>query len=132
MIYPMFLLILLTFAYGGYMAYSRVHSTKKGEMNYRYFKTMSGFEVSERVQITSRHFNNLLETPPLFYIAGALIIAMGLENSFTVVVAWCYFLFRCAHTYIHNGYNNPLHRMYAYICSLACLFSLWLHLVIRL
>ena len=75
MIYPMFLMVLLTLGYGGYMAYGRFQAANSGEVNVRYFKTMSGYEVPDNVRLATRHFANLLETPPLFYIAGALIIA---------------------------------------------------------
>ena len=132
MIYPMFVMILLTFGYAIFTAYGRVTAAKSGEVNYRYFKTMSGYETTERIQIATRHFNNLLETPPLFYIAGALIITMGLESTFSIIVAWVYVLLRLAHTYIHNSYNNPLHRMIAYACSLICILILWLILVVGL
>lgn len=132
MIYPMFLLIVFTFCYGGFMAYGRVSAAKKGEVNGHYFKTMSGSELPERLQLTTRHFANLLETPPLFYIAGAMIIATGLETALTISVAWAYLIFRGIHSYIHNTYNHPLHRMAAYVGSLLCILALWFYLMIEL
>ena len=132
MIYPMFLMVLLTLGYGGYMAYGRFQAAKSGEINVRYFKTMSGYDVTDNVRLATRHFANLLETPPLFYIAGALIIAMGLESAFTIFIGWVYLLCRIAHTYIHNTYNNPLHRLIAFVCSLVCVLILWFALVINL
>lgn len=132
MIYPMFAMILLTFVYAGFTAYGRVKAAKSGEVNFRYFNTMSGYEVPEHLQVATRHFNNLLETPPLFYIAGALIIAMGLESSVTLFIAWMYVLCRLVHTYIHNTYNFPLHRMFAFAGSLICILALWFYLVVAL
>lgn len=132
MIYPMFAMILLTFLYAGFTAYGRVKAARSGDVNVRYFKTMSGYEVTESIQLATRHFNNLLETPPLFYIAGALIIAMGLESAFTIFIAWLYVLLRIAHTYIHNTYNFPLHRMIAFASSLVCILILWIVLLVKL
>ena len=132
MIYPMFFMVLLTLGYGGYMAYGRFQAAKSGEINVRYFKTMSGYDVTDNVRLATRHFANLLETPPLFYIAGALIIAMGLESAFTIFISWLYLACRIAHTYIHNTYNFPLHRMVAFIGSLVCIILLWIVLLVKL
>lgn len=125
MIYPLFSMILLTFGYGFYTAYSRVKAAKSGEVNVRYFKTMSGYEVPEHIQIKTRHFANLMETPPLFYIAGAIIISLGIQSSAAELIGWTYVASRIVHMIIHNGYNNPLHRMLAFFVGLICIFALW-------
>lgn len=126
MIYPLFAMILLTFGYGFYTAYSRVKAAKSGEVNVRYFKTMSGYEVPYELEIKTRHFANLLETPPLFYIAGALIIALGIQSPAAELTGWIYVASRIVHMIIHNGYNNPLHRMVAFFVGLICIFALWI------
>lgn len=125
MIYPMFAMIILTFGYGFYTAYTRVKAAKSGEVNVRYFKTMSGYEVPNRLQITTRHFANLMETPPLFYIAGALIIALGVQSAAAEILGWLYVTARIVHMIIHNGYNNPLHRMMTFFAGLFCILGLW-------
>lgn len=132
MINPMYAMILLTVAYSLYTVYTRINSVVKKEVNPRFYKTMSGYEVPRNIEITSRHFSNLLETPPLFYIAGALIISMGLESTFTNAIGWLYVVARLVHTYIHNTYNYPLHRMIAFAASLVCIFVLWTVLVFSL
>lgn len=125
MIYPMFAMLLLTFGYGFYTAYSRVKAARSGEVNPRYFKTMSGYELPYHLQIKNRHFANLLETPPLFYIAGALIIALGVTSPTAELLGWLYVAARIVHMLIHNGYNHPLHRMMAFMAGLFCIFGLW-------
>ena len=132
MIYPMLAMILLTFGYAGYTAYGRVKAVKNREVDIRYYRTMSGYDIPHRLQIATRHFNNLLETPPLFYIAAALIIATELESGFTAAVGWIYFGSRVAHMYIHNTYNFPLHRMMAFFIGWVCIATLWIVLAIRL
>lgn len=132
MIYPMYVMILITIGYGVYTAYIRVNSVVTKEINPRYYKTMSGYEVPRKIEISTRHFGNLLETPPLFYIAGALIIAMGLESTFTNALGWLYVISRLAHTYIHNTYNFPLHRMIAFGASAFFILILWTVLVFSL
>ena len=132
MIYPMFLMILLTLGYACHTGYGRFKAVQGGEVNIRYYKTMSGYEVPERLQVATRHFSNLLETPPLFYIAGALIITMGLESAFTIFIGWLYLACRIGHTYIHNTYNFPLHRMVAFVGSLVCILLLWIVLLVKL
>lgn len=132
MIYPMFFMILLILGYACYMGLGRVNASKSGEVNFRYFKTNSGYEVPDKILVPTRHFSNLLETPPLFLIAGALIIAMGLESAFTIAVAWIYLISRLVHTYIHNTYNFPLHRLMAFVVGLVCILILWAVLLINL
>tara|TARA_R110002073_G_scaffold164396_1_gene320647 strand:- start:305 stop:706 length:402 start_codon:yes stop_codon:yes gene_type:complete len=126
MIYPMFAMILLTFCYGFYTAYCRVSMTIRGEINPKYFKTMSGYEVPEKIQVTTRHFANLLETPPLFYIAGALIIALGIDSGIAETIGWVYLTARLAHMFIHNSYNHPVHRMICFMVGLFCILALWI------
>lgn len=125
MIYPMFAMILITFGYGFYTAYSRFRAAKSGEVDPRYFKTMSGYEVPYQLQIKTRHFANLLETPPLFYIAGAIIIALGINSPAAELLGWLYVTARLIHMYIHNSYNHPLHRMFSFFAGLFCIFGLW-------
>ena len=125
MIYPVFAMILLTFGYGFYTAYSRVKAAKTGEINPRYFKTMSGYEVPYHLETKSRHFANLLETPPLFYIASGILIALGIQSPAAELMGWVYVASRIVHMIIHNGYNNPLHRMIAFFIGLFCIFGLW-------
>jgi len=132
MIYPMFFMILLTLGYAGYMGVERVKAVKRGEVDIRYYKAIAGYELPHQLNITTRHFTNLMETPTLFYVAGALIIATNLESSFTTGTGWVYLVARIAHMYIHNTYNFPLHRMAAFVASLSCIATLWVHLVIHL
>ena len=126
MIYPMFAMILLTFCYVFYTAYCRVSMSMRGEVNPRYFKTMSGYEVPEKIQVTTRHFANLLETPPLFYIAGALIIALGIDSGIAETICWVYLTARLAHMFVHNSYNHPVHRMICFMLGLFCILALWI------
>jgi len=125
MIYPMFCMILLTFGFGIYTVIGRVSAAKSGEVNPRYFKTMSGYDLPKKLQVTGRHFNNLLETPPLFYIPGAMIVSLGIENSLAIILGWVYLASRIVHMYIHNTYNHPLHRMMAFTLGLFCILGLW-------
>jgi hypothetical protein len=100
------------------------HARHRGEVNPRYFKTMSGYEVPEKIQVTTRHFANLLETPPLFYIAGALIIALGIDSGAAETIGWIYVAARLAHMFIHNSYNHPVHRMVCFMIGLFCILAL--------
>lgn len=132
MIYPMFAMILLTIGYGLYTGYTRFTTAKAGGINPRYFKTMSGdYEIPEKIQVTTRHFNNLMETPPLFYIAGALLIALGVQSSAAELIGWIYVTARIVHMYIHNTYNFPLHRMMIFMVGIACILALWVIVVLN-
>ncbi|WP_368389606.1 MAPEG family protein [Thalassotalea sp. 1_MG-2023] len=74
MLYPMFLMVLLTFIVGCFAVKARFSSVKSGNISARYFKLMDGNNIPEVVTITSRNFNNQFEIPTLFYVVSTLYI----------------------------------------------------------
>lgn len=97
MLYPLFAMVVLTFVVMLITVRTRIAAVRAGEMKASYFQTMSGSEASEAVAKTTRQFNNLFETPTLLYAAGAVYLALGLESSLTVTLAWLFVLARVAH-----------------------------------
>jgi hypothetical protein len=89
---------------------------------------MTGATPPDYVQKTGRNFANLLETPVLFYLLGALVIALDIDNVELVQHAWLYVALRLVHTIIHVSYNNPIHRFLAFVASLLTLLAMWIQL----
>ena len=77
----------------------------------------------------SRHFANLFETPTLFYVAVLLALFSGEANWISSFLATLFCLFRMAHSFIHLGSNNVLHRMISFGGSVFVLALLWLYLL---
>ena len=132
MIYPLFAMVALAIGYGFYTGYTRFTLVKRGEVSGRYFKTMSGDDIPEKIIVTTRHFGNLMETPPLFYMVCTLIILTGIESTFTITAGWLYVFFRASQMYVHNTYNYPLHRMIWFALSIFVISALWIYTLIKL
>jgi len=68
MIYPMFLMILLTFIVGLIAFFTRVKSVKSKSVDPKAYKLMDSDNYPENVIKTTRNFNNQFEVPLLFYV----------------------------------------------------------------
>jgi len=124
MLYPLFAMVLLTFAVMLITFFTRVKLAKAGEVKMDFFKLFQG-EEHERVRVTSRHYANIFEAPVLFYTASVLAIALNLECNVLPIVAWAYVACRLMHSVIHLSYNKVGHRVLAFMASNACLVAMW-------
>lgn len=125
----MFAVSMLTVLVGFFAVKARVESIKNGQLSPGYFSLMKGEAVPDDVIKTTRCFNNLFEVPVLFYVVCTLYLVSGVDSSVALVLAWAFFLLRCAQAYVHIGYNNVGHRMKAFFLSLLCVAFLWVNLV---
>lgn len=131
MLYPMALMILLTFIVGLIAVNVRFASVRSGDVSIRYYKLMQGQEVPDTVIKTTRCFNNMFEIPVLFYVACTLYISLGIESLLGLVFAWLFVAIRHMHVYIHLTYNNILHRMAAFWVGFVCVLVLWTNLLVQ-
>lgn len=126
--YPLFALVMLTFVMAVATGASRLSSVRRRDIDPKYYRLMTGATPPDYVQKTGRNFANLLETPVLFYLLGALVIALDIDNVELVQHAWLYVALRLVHTIIHVSYNNPIHRFLAFVASLLTLLAMWIQL----
>ncbi|MDA8782140.1 MAPEG family protein [Porticoccaceae bacterium] len=126
--YPLFALVMLTFVMAVATGASRLTSVRRRDIDPKYYRLMTGATPPDYVQKTGRNFANLLETPVLFYLLGALVIALDIDNVELVQHAWLYVALRLVHTIIHVSYNNPIHRFLAFVASLLTLLAMWIQL----
>ena len=131
MLHPLFAMTLLIFIIALITVRTRFAAVKSGAMSGSYFKTMAGAEPPSAVAKTTRQFNNLFETPTLFYAAGILYLALDLNTALTVQFAWAYVALRLIHAIIHIGYNNVMHRLVAFAASLLCIGGMWICLLLE-
>ncbi len=129
MLYPMFMLVILTYAILLLTLRTRSASVRKGEVPISYYSLFRGQEVPEMVAKTSRHFSNLFEVPVLFYAAGLVYLAMGMEYALTVYLAWAFVVSRVVHSCIHLGYNNVQHRLVVFGVANLCVLAMWLAII---
>lgn len=124
MLYPMFAMVILTCAVAIYLFRLRVRAVKAGEIRLSQFRLNTG-EVPDAIAQAARNYTNLFEVPVLFYTAGAIAIALGIQVPAMIITAWIFVLARIAHSWIHLTSNNVIHRLRAYILGNICVLVMW-------
>lgn len=132
MIYPLFLMMLLTFIVGCIAVKVRFASVKNGQMRARDFKLMQGGDATPELVIkTTRNFNNLFEIPVLFYVVGCLFISLNIQTDLSIITAWLFVISRYVHSFIHISYNHVLHRLLVFWFGAICILVLWCDVLIQ-
>lgn len=78
----------------------------------------------------AENFSNQFEMPVLFYVLILSLYVTGTSSPLYLAMASVFVLFRFAHSYIHAGYNNVMHRFYAYAAGSFLLWAMWLLFII--
>ena len=125
MIFPLLVMVVLTFAVAAFLLFTRVNAVRSGAVKFSYFRLMQG-EAPDNVLAASRHFENLFQMPVLFYAAAVLAIAGNLQSNFLIGLAWIFVIARAVHTVIHLTSNNINQRLTAFLVSNAALLVMWL------
>ena len=128
-IYPVFSLVMLTFIVAFATGISRVISVRRREVNPKYYILMTGDTPPDYVQKIGRNFANLLETPILFYLLAALVVALKIDSALMLNLAWLYVGLRLVHTLIHISYNYVIHRFMAFVLSMLTLLAMWIEFI---
>ena len=131
LLYPMFLMVLLTFTIGFFTVKARFASVKNGDVKAKYYRLMDGQKVPDIITKTTRNFNNQFEVPTLFYVVCSLYISFGIESFFALIFAWLFVLLRIVHSYIHITYNHVIHRLITFFTSSICVIVLWVNLLVQ-
>lgn len=118
-----FFLILISF-------HVKKKSIIAGETDGKYFKVYhSQFNVSDSVRLVERHYDNQFQLPILYYITGALFIALKIYDPLTVALMWLFLLTRIVHAYFHLQNRHILRRAGAYAAGWAVICTMWGYLV---
>jgi hypothetical protein len=127
MFYPMFVMVLVTFAVAFYLLGLRINAVKRKQVSIGYFRLNKGSsEPPERILAAANHFNNLFQLPLLFYVTCLMTMVMGLAGPLLVGLAWVFVITRIVHALIHLTYNNVLHRMLAFLGGAVCILAMWI------
>lgn len=132
LVYPMFAMVLLTFAVLLILFRTRVSYVRDGTIHPGYFAAYQSGSEPERSAKMSRHFSNLFEAPTLFYVACLCAMVTDQSSGGIIALAWLYVLFRVVHAYIHIGPNTLQPRIAAYFGSWIVLIALWARIVMGL
>ena len=125
-------MVVLTFAVGLRMLYSRVQEMRQKRLHPQKAATSKTMAANlENIQAAD-NYRNLFETPVLFYALVACAVAAAYAPPWLVIGAWCYFGLRVVHTIIHCTYNNVMHRLAAFAIGFVLLVGLWIAFVLTL
>ena len=129
MLYPMFFMVMLTFAILLFTLRIRLTSVRRVEVSLSYFSMFQGEEIPDLVIKTSRNVANLFKVPILFYTAGVLYVALEMSDSVPVTLAWLFVIARLIHTGIHLSYNNVMHRKIVFGVGNLSVLGMWISIV---
>ncbi len=131
MIYAMSAMVFLTALVAFLAVRARFASVKSKEMKASYFSLMQGSDMSVQVAKTTRNFNNLFEVPILFYVVCTLYVALGIESTLALSLAWIFVGLRYVHSFIHVTRNHVKYRLAAFFTSFLCVLALWVVLLVE-
>ncbi len=127
---PAALLALYTLIFMLLMAGRRIKAAKSGRVDPKYFKLYRGSELPEDLQLWNRHFNNLLETPIVFYFAVTIAVLTQQVTTFTVALSWVYLISRLLHSWIHLNGNRIQNRFKIFGLGIMTLVVFWITLIV--
>lgn len=136
MLLPMVILVFFTFGVMFWMLKLRYRAVLKDGFDHKYFRlydpSQSSVAMPEYLAKVTQYFQNLLEMPPLFYLALILLAALNITDTFYVILSWGYLFSRFVHAYIHTTGNRLMKRKNAFIASLVILIILWVRVAIEI
>jgi len=132
MLYPMFALVLVTYAVLLINFIWRVRAVRTRQVSIKYFRVFEGVDAPENIKAGTRHYANLFEFPVLFYVACLTAMLLQQQQSAILLIfAWAFVVFRVIHAVIHMSYNNVLHRMLAFWGGVLAVLGMWTVLVVH-
>ena len=131
MLAPVFVHVVLVVALVIATGRGRVAAVNAGEVRLKDI-ALDSSKWPERLRKFANNYQNQFELPVLFYAGVALLIATGLGDGVSLVLAWVFVASRLVHSFIHLGTNNVVHRLFAFSAGLAALAALWLWFALRL
>lgn len=106
----------------------RFRAARAGRVHVKDFRLGESAAVPADVSLPNRNWMNLLEAPVLFYAVILMMAVAGLGDGVDLALAWGYVALRVAHSVIHIGYNDVMHRLAAFATSNVVLLVLWARL----
>jgi len=131
-LYSLLCMFSLSLFIGVRMLQLRFRAVLKDKLHPGYFKFNRGAELPEYLLQISQHYENLYETPILFYVIIILAYMLNVVDVVTIVLAYGYVVTRILHALIHLKSNNVGHRKNIFLVSIIILTMLWLYVFIKL
>ncbi len=129
-IYPMGLLAIFTLLYSSLIITSRLKAVKEGDVKPSYFREFLNDTPPTYVQKITRQWSNLYEVPVLFYAVCVAILALKIEDTVFVYMAYIFFALRLVQAFIHTTYNKVYHRLLIFFCGMVTVLAMWVRLLL--
>ena len=129
---PAFAMVALIFVVWWRMFFMRIGQMKRERIHPQAVATSAQATAKLTDSRAADNFRNLFELPVLFYAALFVAALTGQVTPITLALAWIFVALRVVHSAIHCGYNQVMHRFYAYVAGGFALFALWAWLGLRL
>lgn len=131
MLGPVFAHVMLVFGLLLATGRGRVAAVKAGEVRLRDI-ALDSSKWPERLRKRANNYHSQFELPVLFHVLVALLVATGLGDLISLLLAWVFVASRLVHSFIHLGTNYPPHRLVAFAAGFAVLAAMWLWFAVRL
>lgn len=86
----------------------------------------------DSARLAAANFSNQFETPVLFFALILIAIHVGATGYVMAALAWVYVATRIVHTLVHTGTNSLKQRAIVFAAGIACLFFMWIGIVIAI
>jgi hypothetical protein len=129
----LFMQVLLTFLVGFRLMFVRLREIRRRRIRPEELRTrVEAAARYEESRSAADNFQNLFELPVLFYVLVIVAYLTGSVSWLLLVLLFLFVMARAAHSFIHVGYNNVLHRFTAFVVSFGFLLAGWVVLAARL
>lgn len=130
--YPVGILILWTLAILVVVGNRRMAAVSQGLMPASYYKLYRGAEEPPRLAALARHYQNLLELPPLFYVTTLVAFVAGAVDPLMVGLAWAFVGSRMVHSIVHVTVNKVPIRFLLFLSGVVILAAMLILILVRL
>lgn len=132
MLLPFIGMVFLTVGIALWMLKLRYRAVLKDGVSPAYFKLNRGAKLPDYLVRVTQQYENLFETPILYYISILLVLVLSLTDMSYVILSWAYFITRLVHAYVHTMINKIRMRKNVFIVSSLVLVSIWIKLAFQI
>ncbi len=131
-LYSLLCMFLLSLFIGMRMLQLRYRAVLEDKLHPGYFKLNRGAKLPDYLVQVTQHYENLYETPVLFYAIVILAYILKVVDVVTLTLAYSYVVARIVHAFVHLGSNRILLRRNVFLLSIVILTIFWLYVFIKL
>jgi hypothetical protein len=122
---PLFAMMCLVCVIAALTLRERVRQFKAQRLHPQKAPTRAEFAAAIKDTRCADNFQNLFETPVMFYVACVGLYVTQTGSPLALALAWVYVVTRIGHSVVHCNSNHVMTRFKWFATSLTVLVSLW-------